>query len=107
MPAPMELLPFKREIELALGVAPVRIAIRDPAPAIPDHHGAATVLALRDRALEGVVLDRMILDVNRKPLFAGNEAGPSRHRPALHHPIELKAQIVMQPRRRMFLDHEG
>ena len=107
MPAPFQLVAVQRKVEFALGVAPVRIAVGDPAPAIPDHHRAAAVLALRDRAFESVVLDRMIFDVHGEPLFAGHQARTARHRPALHHAIEFEAQIVMQPRGRMFLDHKG
>ena len=75
-----------------------------PGAAIPDHHGAAAVLALRDGALELVVFDRMILDVDREPLLARNKARPARHRPAHHHAVEFEPQVVMQPRRVVLLD---
>ena len=44
-----------------------------PEPAIPELHGAAAVLALRDRAFEVAVVERMVLDLDRKPPFAGVE----------------------------------
>jgi hypothetical protein len=61
----------------------------------------------RDRALEIVVLDRVVLDVHGEAFFARHQARPARHRPAFHHAVEFEPQVVMQPRRRVFLDHEG
>jgi hypothetical protein len=55
----------------------VRIAVGRPSAAIPDHHGAAAILALGDGALERVVFDRMVLDVDREALFVGIEAWPA------------------------------
>ena len=58
-------------------------------------------------AFEIVVFDRMILNLDRKPLLAGNETRAAGHRPALHYPVEFEPQIVMEPPRRMLLDDEG
>src|SRR5438045_694106 len=44
--------------------------------------------------------------MNGEPLFARHQARAARHRPTLHHAIEFEPQIVMQPRRRVLLDHE-
>ena len=104
MPAAAEFLALEIEDEVALGVGLVRIAVGDPASPIPDHDGAAAILAIRDRALEGVVFDRMILDVDGKTLFVRIEARAARHRPALHHAVEFEPQIVVQPPRRMLLN---
>ena len=89
---------------MAFGVTFVRIAFRHPGAAIPDHHGAAAIFAFRDRTLEGVVFDRMVLDVDGEAFFVGIQAGAAGHRPALHHAVEFKPQIVMQPRRRVLLN---
>src|SRR5262249_49147620 len=62
---------------------------------------------LRDDALEGVVLDRMVLDPHGEPLLARYQARAARHRPALHHAGELEPQVVVQARGRVLLDHEG
>ena len=74
MPVALELLAVQFEIEMALLHALVRIVFRRPGAAVPDHHGAAAVLALRDGAFEFVVFDRMILDVDGEPLVARHEA---------------------------------
>ena len=105
VPAAVEFFAVEHEIEVPFCVALVRIAFSNPVAAVPDHHRTATVLTLRNGALERIVFDRMILDVHSKPFFARIEARPPRHGPALHHAIEFEAEIVMQPPRRVFLDH--
>src|SRR5262249_2130270 len=105
MPSAMELFALKHEIKMTLCVAPMRIAFGNPVAAIPDHHGAAAVFAFRDRAFECVVFDRVILDVNGQALFRRVKARATGHRPALHHAIEFEAEIVMQPPRRVLLNH--
>src|SRR5262249_17714541 len=63
MPGAGELVSVQQEVEASLPEAFVRIVFGRPAAAVPDQHGAAAVFALRDGALERVVLDRMILDL--------------------------------------------
>src|ERR1700759_4061 len=104
MPAAMQPLAVEIEDEVAFGERLVCIAFRRPGPAVPDHDGPAAILAFRDGALEAVVLDRMILDLHGKPLFAGIEAWSAGAGPALHNAIEFQPQIVMQPSRRVLLN---
>src|SRR5262249_52916922 len=61
VPAAVQLFAVEAKVEPAGAVAFERIAFRMPAAAVPDHHRAAAILALRDGALERVVLDRMVL----------------------------------------------
>src|SRR5262249_57628294 len=67
MPRAGELLAVEREIELALLEPALGIALGLPGAAIPDHHGAAAVLALRDDAFALVVFDRVVLAAHRQP----------------------------------------
>src|ERR1700688_3857308 len=83
----------------------VGIAFGSPMAAVPDHHGAAAIFALRDGTLEAVVLDRMVLDMDGEAFFAGIEARPAGDRPTFHDAVELEPQIVMQAPRGVFLDH--
>src|ERR1019366_6238865 len=99
-----ELLAFERERQMAFGVAFVRVASRLPTAAIPDHDRAATVLTLGDRALERVVFDRMILDMDGQPLLTRHQARSAGDGPAFHHAVELQAQIVVQAASGMLLD---
>src|SRR6185437_5855389 len=85
----------------------VRVVWRLPGAAVPDHDRAAAILALGDGALEFVVIDRVILDLHGEPLFARDKAWAARHRPALHHAVKLKPQIIVQARRVVLLDDEG
>jgi hypothetical protein len=104
MPATLELLAVEREGQPTLLQSPVRIAFRMPAAAIPDHDRAGAI-TLRYRALELVVVDRMVLDLDREALLGWIKAGPAGYRPALHDPVELEPQIIMETARRMLLDH--
>ena len=95
MPAAVQLLAVEHEIQMAFGIAFVRVALRYPAPAIPDHDGATAIFALRDGALEGIVFDRMIFDVHGQPLVTGIEARAAGYRPALHDAVELEPEVIM------------
>src|SRR5215468_12277567 len=106
MPSPMQLLAVQGESEMTFLVARVRVALRVPAAAIPNHDGAAAILSPRDRSLECVVFDRMIFDVDGKALLVRNEARAAGDRPALHHAVELEPQVVVQTPRGVFLDDE-
>src|SRR5262249_25437482 len=97
MPAAMQFFTVEIEDEMAFGERLVRIAFRRPGAAGPDHHRAAPLFALPGGALEGVVLDRMILDLHRKPLLVGIKARAAGDRPALHHAVEFQPQVIMQP----------
>ena len=75
-----------------------------PGAAIPQHHRAAAILALRNRALERAVVERMILDMHRQPLVGGIEAWPLRAGPAQQHTVILQPEIVMLVARVVLLD---
>ena len=74
-PAAMELLAVQREFQVALFKTLFGI-VAVPGAAIPELHGAAAVLALRDVAFEIAVIERVILDLDRQPLVVGVERGP-------------------------------
>jgi hypothetical protein len=101
---PLELFAFESEGETALLEALIGVAFRKPPTAIPDQDDAGAIRAFRNGPLERVVVNRVIFDLYRKPLGAGNEARPFGDRPALHHPTEFEAQIVMQPTRGVLLE---
>src|SRR6266436_6650380 len=87
-------------------VARVRVALRVPAAAVPNHDGAAAILSPRDGSLECVVFDRMIFHVDGKALLVRNEARAAGDRPALHHAVELEPQVIMQTPCGVLLDDE-
>src|SRR5215475_2201807 len=107
MPSAVELLSLEPERQMPLRQALVRIVLWVPASAVPDHHRAAAILALRDCAFELVVLDGVVFHLYGEPLLARHQARAARYRPALHHAVELEPQIVMQPPGGVLLDDIG
>src|SRR5436190_2178518 len=82
-PMAMQFFPIEPEFERALAVGRLGIGdFRGPDTAVPQQDGAAAILALRDDALEAAIIERMVLDMDREPLFARIEARPLRDRPA-------------------------
>src|SRR5579864_1012513 len=107
MPTAAQFLALKLEFQMALGEAFVRVALGMPVAAVPDHHGATAILSLRNRALELVIFDGMILDMDGKPLVVGIKTWAAGDSPAFHHTVELEPQIVMQPTRGVLLNDVG
>src|SRR5439155_1307095 len=52
------------------------------------------------------VLEGMVLDVHGEPLFVRAHRRPLGHGPALQHAVDLQAQIVVEPPRRVLVDDE-
>src|SRR5262249_42906942 len=102
--AALQALAVQVELEAAFAQRLVDVAVRLPGAAIPHHHRAAAILALRNGALEGAVLDRMVLDVDREPLVGGIEARPLRNGPAQQRTVMLEPEIEMRRPRRVLLD---
>src|SRR2546423_1802946 len=70
-PCTLQFLAHKREFEFAFAQARCWVAIRGPEAAVPEHDGAAAILALRDGALEVPVIERVILGLYGEALVAG------------------------------------
>ncbi len=102
--AALQALALEVEGDVALLVRLGRVALRLPGAAVPQHHGAAAILALRDGAFERAVFDRMILDLDRQPAVLGIEAGSARDGPALVDAVDLQPEVIVQAARRMHLD---
>ena len=99
-----ELLALELELQLPLLQREGRLDDGSPPPAVPEHDGTRPVLALRDHTLEGPVFDRVVLDAHREPLVARVEGRALRHGPAQQDPVQLQAEVVVEPRRRVLLD---
>src|SRR3954447_18208589 len=69
--------------------------------AVPGLHPAAVELAL-----EVVVGERVVADLDRQALYRRVHRGLLRHRPGAHHPVDLEPQVVMVRGRLVLLDDE-
>src|SRR5690242_4046628 len=58
---------------------------------------------MRNNPFKGSILDWMILDLDGETFVMGIKARTAWHSPAFEHPIQLQAEIVMQPVRGMLL----
>ena len=67
--------------------------------AVPDLDRAGSVLALWDLALEGGVLERVVLDVHREVLLPRLEGNAFRHGPAGESAVALEPEVVVEPPR--------
>src|SRR6185295_11957356 len=107
-PAPAKLEPEELQLHLAALVLLVDVlGLERAEPAvIPDDHGSRPVVAGGDHALEGAVLQRMILDVDRQPLLLDARGGPLRDRPALQRAVQLEPEVVVHVARPVLLDDE-
>src|SRR5690606_20266173 len=86
--------------------AGARIAHGAPGALVPDNDRATAILPLGDLALEAVVADGMVLDMDGQGLHRRVERWPLGHGPAEHHAIEFEPEVVMQVRGPVLLDDE-
>src|SRR5690606_13649705 len=106
MPSPFEFFSGEFKLQVPFLVLLMCIAGGFPTPRIPDDYRAAAIFTLGYRAFAARIFERMILDMHRKALFAGNEAWTQRHGPAFQDAVHFEAKVIMQPARIMFLHDE-
>ena len=78
-----------------------------PITAIPELDGTAAILALRYRAFEIAIVQRVILDLDSEAFIGGIERGAARYGPGFEDTVQLQAQVVMQSPRSVFLDDKA
>src|SRR5262249_2554501 len=103
-PSAVQFFSVQVEFEVPFPVALLRIAQRLPRAFIPEHHRAATVLSLGNRALKATILKRMVFYLHRETLICRVDVWTFGHGPALEPPAELEPKVVMQMRRIMLLN---
>src|SRR5262249_13320118 len=64
--------------------------------AVPDHHGAGTVVTFGDFAFEACIVERMIFGLHGEALVAGTHRRPLRHGPGLERAVDGQAKVVVQ-----------
>src|SRR5207245_4482880 len=73
---------------------------------VEDPDLARAVMTLRDRALEGPVLERVDLGLDREALLALRGGEPFRNRPRGQASVAFQSDVVVQSRRTVLMDHE-
>ncbi len=107
--AALQPLAVQDDLQVALLQALVRVGPRFglPVAAVPQHHRAAAVLALRDRPFEVAVVERVVLHLDGEPAVMRVHRRAPGHRPGLEGPVELQAEVVVKARGVVLLDHEA
>src|SRR5439155_6867613 len=108
-PLALHPLAFEREVEVPFLDRLVLILTRigNPPARVPQHYGAAAIFARGNGSLEAAIIERVILNVHREPLFIGIETRPFGHRPALEDAVEFETKIPVQPPRGVLLNDEA
>ncbi len=73
---------------------------------VVDAHRPRAVLPRRYVALEGEIVERVVLGPHRDPVVAGRPGDVSRQRPRHEYAVTLQPQVPVQPTRVVLLDHE-
>ena len=81
--------------------------LRVPGALVPDHDGAAAVLAFGDDAFEAAVLHGVVFDLDGEAAVAGVVAGAFGDGPGFEHAVPAEAEVVVQVRGGVLLDDEG
>ena len=98
------------ELERAVAQACVDVGIaglRLPGALVPDHDGAASVLAFGDDAFEAAVLHGVVFDLDGEALVSDNIAGALGDSPAFEDAVPTEAEVVMEAGGGVLLDDEG
>src|SRR3546814_9976794 len=74
-PFALHALAVEPELEITILEPGMGIAERLPGARVPEHDGAAAILALGHGALEIAIVARMVLDAHRPPLVSGGGGG--------------------------------
>ncbi len=116
----LELLPAEGDANLPLGdaFAQFRLGkrtvserrrdflIRGKRSGVPDEARPRAVLSLRDDPLERRVVQRVVLSLRGEALLTDRCRRPPGDGPALQHPVQLEAEVVVQTRCGMLVDDE-
>ena len=95
---------FKFEFTVAITL--MRILKRNPDSLVPDDNFTRPILSSWNLALESIVGNGMIFDVNGHALIIRIEARSLGNSPAFHGALKLQPEVIMQAGGPMFLNNE-
>src|ERR1700744_6522034 len=78
-----------------------------PSALVPDHDGAAAVLAFRNDAFEAAVLHGVVFDRDEEAAVGGDVTGTFGDGPGFEHAVPAEAEVVVEVRGGVLLDDEG
>ena len=99
---PLPLFPVQHELDF--GVRPLLHVV---GAGVPDRHPAAPVLALRDVALEGRILQRMVLGMHGKVVLLRGLRQSLRERPRGKHAVAFEPEVPVEAARVVLLNDES
>jgi hypothetical protein len=94
MPFALQPLPVQHERKSSIPVSGFKVADWMPGALIPQHDGATAVATLGYCAFERSVFERVVLDVDGKPLVGRVKAGSLGDSPTLQPAVELKPEVA-------------
>ena len=109
-PLALHLGAVEDELERAVAQAGVDVGVgglRLPGALVPEHDGAAAVLALGDDAFEAAVLHGVVFDLDGEALVRDDVAGALGDGPGLEDAVPAEAEVVVEVRGGVLLDAEG
>ena len=109
-PFALELGAVEDELQRAVAQAGVDVGVgglRLPGALVPDHDGAAAVLALGDDAFEAAVLHGVVFDLHGEALVGDDVAGALGDGPGFEDAVPAEAEVVVEVRGGVLLDDEG
>ena len=109
-PFALQLGAVEDELERAVAQAFVDVGVaglRLPGALVPDHDGAAAVLAFGDDAFEAAVFHGVVFDLDGEALVGDDIAGALGDGPAFEDAVPAEAEVVVKVGGGVLLDDEG
>src|SRR5476649_1788035 len=97
-PFALQLLAKQCKFQIALGETFSGV-VTEPVTTVPDLDRATAILALWNCAFEVTVIERMILNFDRKPFLARVKRWAARHRPRFKDTVKFQSEVIVQTRR--------
>ena len=107
-PGSFQAMPVQREFQVALAQPLLHTSAAAPAAFVPQRGRVpAAVFALRDGALEGAVVQRIVLHAHGQPLIAKLCRRVTGNSTAQQRPVPFEAQVVVVARGQVVLHREA
>ncbi len=95
-PLPVELFAIQDELELAVPIAGMRVAEWCPGAPVPHDDRTGAILPWWNHALEGSVVERVILYLDGHAFVGRVQAWALGYRPAFQGAVEFQAEVIVQ-----------